>query len=82
MAVTQDQIKIDPYQSTVPTVPLTHMVRYWLKNVYSKTFIGNLFCKLYLRYGEWTAKQVRAYRPVRFAVKPIFDHFLMESQTI
>jgi len=60
----------------------THMVRYWLKNVYSKTLIGSIFCRLYRRYGEWTAKQVRTYRPVRFAVKPIFDHFLMESQTI
>jgi hypothetical protein len=58
----------------------THMVRYWLKNVYSKTLIGNLFCKLYARYGQWTAKQVREYRPVRLAIAPLFGHFLLSAQ--
>jgi hypothetical protein len=60
----------------------THMVRYWLKNVYSKTFIGNLFCRLYLRYGERVAAMVREHVAVRFAVKPLFNRFLMEAQSV
>jgi hypothetical protein len=58
----------------------TAMVRYWLKNVYSKTFIGNIFCQLYLRFGERVARQVRLHRPVRYAVQPLFNHFLLMSQ--
>ena len=60
----------------------TEMVRYWLRNVYSKTFIGYIFCHLYLRFGERVARQVRAHRLVRCAVKPVFDYFLVESQSV
>ncbi len=58
----------------------TAMVRYWLRNVYSKTFIGNLFCKAYLRYGQRVAAIVRAHRSARFAVTPLFNHFLVAAQ--
>lgn len=58
----------------------TEMVRYWLRNVYSKTIIGNLFCRLYLRYGQRVAAAVREHVAVRFAVKPLFDFFLAEAQ--
>lgn len=60
----------------------TEMVRYWLRNVYSKTVIGNLFCRLYLRYGQRVAAMVREYRAVRYTMKPLFDHFLLESQGV
>ena len=60
----------------------TRMVQFWLRNVYSKTFIGSLFCKVYVRYGERVAELVKAYSPVRFAVKPIFDYFLLEAQGV
>jgi hypothetical protein len=56
------------------------MVRYWLRNVYSKTVIGNLFCRLYLRFGERVAGQVKAHRPVRYAVQPLFNFFLLSAQ--
>lgn len=58
----------------------TVMVRYWLKNVYSKTFIGGIFCWLYSRYGERVAKQVRERRQVRSAVSPLFSWFLLKAQ--
>ena len=58
----------------------THMVRYWLRNVYSKTFIGGIFCWLYSRYGERVAKQVRERRLVRAAVQPMFSWFLLQAQ--
>jgi hypothetical protein len=58
----------------------TEMVRYWLRNVYSKTFIGNLFCKAYLRYGQRVAAMVRTHESVRFAVTPLFNHFLVAAQ--
>ena len=58
----------------------TVMVRYWLKNVYSKTFIGGIFCWLYSRYGERVAKQVRERRQVRAAVSPLFSWFLLKAQ--
>ena len=60
----------------------TCMVRYWLKNVYSKTFIGGLFYRLYCRYGERAAGFVEAYRPVRYAVTPLFNWFLAEAQGV
>jgi hypothetical protein len=56
------------------------MVRYWLKNVYSKTLIGSIFCRLYRRYGERVAKQVRERRQVRSAVSPLFSWFLLKAQ--
>jgi len=58
----------------------TEMVRYWLKNVYSKTMVGNVFCRLYLRYGQRVAAMVREHVAVRFAVKPLFDQFLLMAQ--
>ena len=58
----------------------THMVRYWIKNVYSKTCIGGIFCWLYSRYGERVAKQDRERRLVRAAVQPMFSWFLLQAQ--
>ncbi len=58
----------------------TEMVRYWLRNVYSKTVIGNIFCRLYLRYGQRVAAMVREYQAVRFAVTPLFNRFLLAAQ--
>jgi hypothetical protein len=58
----------------------TEMVRYWLRNVYSKTFVGNIFCKLYLRYGQRVAAMVREYPYMRNAVTPLFSHFLLAAQ--
>ena len=58
----------------------TEMVRYWLRNVYSKTFIGNIFCWLYRRYGQRVAAMVREYPFMRNAVTPLFTHFLLEAQ--
>ena len=58
----------------------TEMVRYWLRNVYSKTVIGNLFCRLYLRFGVRVAGMVKSHRPIRFAVAPLFSHFLLMAQ--
>ena len=58
----------------------TAMVRYWLKNVYSKTFIGNIFCRLYRRYGQRVAAMVREYPFMRNAVTPLFNQFLLSAQ--
>ena len=58
----------------------TEMVRYWLRNVYSRTFIGNIFCRLYRRYGQRVAAMVREYPFMRNAVTPLFTHFLLEAQ--
>lgn len=58
----------------------TCMVRYWLKNVYAQTFIGGIFCRLYSRYGQRAAAIVKAYRPARYAVMPLFNYFLAEAQ--
>jgi len=58
----------------------TEMVRYWLRNVYSKTFVGNIFCRLYMRYGQRVAAMVREYPSMRNAVTPLFTHFLLEAQ--
>jgi hypothetical protein len=58
----------------------TRMVQFWLRNVYSKTFIGGIFCWLYSRYGERVAKQVRERRLVRAAVQPMFSWFLLQAQ--
>lgn len=58
----------------------TCMVRYWLKNSYSKTFLGGMFYSLYLRYGQRAAAMVRAHRSMRYAVRPMFAYFLAEAQ--
>jgi len=58
----------------------TEMVRYWLRNVYSKTFIGNIFCWLYRRYGQRVAAMVREYPFMRNAVTPLFNRFLLSAQ--
>lgn len=58
----------------------TAMVRYWLQNFYAKTFIGGAFCRLYLRYGQKAAAQVRAHRSARAAVTPLFAWFLSQAQ--
>ena len=60
----------------------TEMVRYWLKHTYSKTFVGHIFCQLYLRFGERVAKQVRAHKPVRYALQPLFNWFLVKAQEV
>ena len=58
----------------------TVMVRYWLKNVYSKTFIGGIFYWLYTRYGERSAEVVREYRLARAMAKPVYNWFLLKAQ--
>ena len=60
----------------------TVMVRYWLVNVYEKTFIGSMVVGLYRKYGRWAARQVRAYRPVQAAVRPLFSWFLLKAQEV
>lgn len=58
----------------------TVLVRYWLKHTYSKTFIGYIFCQLYLRFGERVARQVCAHKSVRYALQPLFKWFLVKAQ--
>ena len=58
----------------------TAMARFWLKNIYDKTFVGGVFCSLYRRYGERIAVYVSRYRLVRSAFLPLFNWFLLKSQ--
>lgn len=58
----------------------TAMIQYWLRNFYAKTFIGNIFCRLYLRYGQKAAAQVRAHRSARAAAASLFNWFLLQAQ--
>ena len=60
----------------------TRMVQFWLRHVYSKTFIGGIFVRLYVRYGRQAALVVRDYRPARAAAKPLFDWFLLQAQEV
>ena len=60
----------------------TELVRYWLREVYSQGIIGSFVVAAYKRYGRWLARQVRAYRPVRYAVKPAFNWFLLQAQGV
>jgi hypothetical protein len=60
----------------------TRMVQFWLRHVYSQTFIGGVFVRLYVRYGRQAASMVREYRPARAAVKPLFGWFLLKAQEV
>ena len=60
----------------------TRMVQFWLRNTYSKTFIGGIFCRLYAKYGERVAVQVRKRSSVRAAVTPLFNWFLLQAQEV
>jgi hypothetical protein len=60
----------------------TRMVQFWLRNVYSKTLIGSVFCRMYSRYGERAAFHVEHNHLARTAVQPMFNWFLRESQEV
>lgn len=57
----------------------TELVRYWLREVYSRTPFGRLVVAAYRRHGEWVAGHLS---PFRFAVQPLFSWFLIQAQGV
>lgn len=57
----------------------THLLRSWLNIEYASTFIGNFVIKLYRKYGQQIAAQVRKHAWLRMLIKPVFDFALRKA---
>jgi hypothetical protein len=57
----------------------THIVRAWLNDVYSHTFIGGVVMWLYRRFGRGAARMVERSAFLRWILKPLFDRALAHA---
>jgi hypothetical protein len=60
--------------------PRTTLVRNYLGNVWSKTFLGGIVCNLYLLVGPEVAAIIRAFPLLRKPFKALFDIALRKSR--
>ena len=59
--------------------PRTVAVRRYIFGEYSKTFFGNIFAKLYLKYGRQVAKHIKTHPISRWFAQKIFDRLLLAA---
>lgn len=57
----------------------THLLRSWLNREFKQSKVGNFVMKLYLKYGQQIAAQVRKHAWLRMLIKPVFDHALKKA---
>lgn len=51
----------------------THLVRAWLNGSFKQTKFGSVVMKLYMKYGERIAEQVKKSKALKAVLKPVFD---------
>jgi hypothetical protein len=64
--------------------PRTHMVRGWLRDIYSQTRTGAVVVSLYKKFGRRTAAVLNRWPALKIIFRPLFDAALRrarESQT-
>jgi hypothetical protein len=60
--------------------PRVNLVRRWLRDDYSKTFIGRYVVVAYRKYGERTAAVIKRHRYLKMAFRALFDVALEKAE--
>ena len=60
--------------------PRTILVRKWLQDDYSTTFIGRYVVRFYAKFGERIAVLVRKYHIIRTLLTPLFQAALKQAK--